>query len=148
MLLEEAVRRNLEIIGQRATAATAARPADEDGRATLERMARVVWEVLESDRDLIRIMMRESDEFPDLFERMWQGVLADVCAQGADWIIAQKALGTVDVEDPEATAAVLLASLTYYPVLRAMIGHTPGDLASERFLAAWIEHAAATLKLR
>ncbi|MFG6194555.1 TetR/AcrR family transcriptional regulator [Nonomuraea sp. JJY05] len=147
-LLEEAVRQNMEAVARRAAAATAGRPADEDGRAALERMARVVWESLEGDRDLIRIMLREYDGFPDLFERMWEGVLASVYAQGAAWIAAQKALGKADVDDPEAAGAVLLASLTYYPLLRAMIGHTPGGLDPERFLAAWVEHAAATLRLR
>ncbi|MEV4018607.1 TetR/AcrR family transcriptional regulator [Nonomuraea angiospora] len=147
-LLEEAVRQNMEAVARRAAAATAEQPADEDGRAALERMARVVWESLESDRDLIRIMLREYDGFPDLFERMWEGVLASVYAQGAAWIAAQKELGKADVDDPEAAGAVLLASLTYYPLLRAMIGHTPGGLDPERFLAAWVEHAAATLQLR
>ncbi|MGN9840272.1 TetR/AcrR family transcriptional regulator [Nonomuraea sp. H19] len=147
-LLEEAVRRNLETIAQQAAAATAERPGGEDGRAALERMARVVWDVLEHDRELIRIMLREFDGFPELFEGMWQGVLAGVYRQGAAWITAQKELGNAEADDPEATAAVLLASLTYYPLLRIMIGHTPGDLDPERFLAAWVEHAAATLKLR
>ncbi|MFI9837454.1 TetR/AcrR family transcriptional regulator [Nonomuraea sp. NPDC051941] len=147
-LLEEAVRQNMEAVARRAAAATAERPADADGRAALERMARVVWESLESDRDLIRIMLREYDGFPDLFERMWEGVLAGVYAQGVAWIAAQKELGRADVDDPEAAGAVLLASLTYYPLLRAMIGHTPGGLDPERFLAAWVETAAATLRLR
>lgn len=147
-LLEEAVRQNLETIAERAAAATAQPPAGEGGRAALERMARVVWDVLESDSALVRIMLREYDAFPELFERMWQGVLAGVYQQGAMWIAAQKELGTVEADDPEATAAVLLASLTYYPILRTMIGHTPGDLDPERFLATWVEHAAATLKLR
>ncbi|MGP4097460.1 TetR/AcrR family transcriptional regulator [Nonomuraea sp. KM90] len=158
-LLEEAVRLDLERIAARGSEATtgsragggAARdPADaaaEEPRVALERMARVVWEVIEKDRGLIRIMLREFDGFPELFERMWQGVLAGVYAQGAAWIRAQRELGNVEAEDPEATAAVLLSSLTYYPLLRIMIGHTPGDLDPERFLAAWVRHAAATLRV-
>ncbi|MFC4014497.1 TetR/AcrR family transcriptional regulator [Nonomuraea purpurea] len=144
-LLEEAVRRNLETIAGRAAAETS---PGESGRQALEGMARVVWEVIETDRDLIRIMLREFDGFPDLFERMWQGVLASVYAQGAVWIRAQRELGRVRADDPEATAAVLLASLTYYPLLRIMIGHTPGDLDPERFLAAWLDNAATALRLR
>ncbi|MFI7135274.1 hypothetical protein ACIBQ1_57140 [Nonomuraea sp. NPDC050153] len=73
---------------------------------------------------------------------------AGVYAQGAAWVAAQKALGKADVDDPEAAGAVLPASLTYCPLLQAMIGHAPGDLDPERFLTAWAEHAAATLRLR
>nr|SBO98799.1 hypothetical protein BN4615_P8315 [Nonomuraea gerenzanensis] len=83
----------------------------------------------------------------ELFEGMWQGVLAGGYAEGARWIAEQRELGRVQTGDPEATAAVLLSSLTYYPLLRLLIGHTPGDLEPERFLAAWVEHAAVTLGL-
>ena len=55
------------------------------------------------------------------------------------------AAGTARLVDPEATAAVLPASLTYYPILRALIGHTPGDLDDDRYAAAWLAHARATL---
>lgn len=144
-LLEEAVRQSYARTAERGRTTTA--PRDEDPRAALERMARVVWEVIDADRDLIRIMLREYDEFPELFGRMWQGVVAHVYGQGAAWIGAQRERGVLDVADPEASAAVLLASLTYVPLLSAMIGRTPGDLDRERFLAAWIEHAAAALKL-
>ncbi|GAA2209016.1 hypothetical protein GCM10009850_044740 [Nonomuraea monospora] len=49
--------------------------------SALERLARVVWEV------------REFDTFPDLFERLWQGVVAGVYRQGAAWIAAREASG-------------------------------------------------------
>lgn len=42
---------------------------------------------------------------------------------------------------------MLLASLTYYPILDTRIGHPPGDVAPQRFLAAWLDHAASTLRL-
>lgn len=51
----------------------------------------------------------------------------------------------MDVTDPQATAAVLMASLTYYRVLDALIGHTPGDVALDAYLRAWVESAHATL---
>ncbi|MFB4264718.1 TetR/AcrR family transcriptional regulator [Nonomuraea sp. GTA35] len=143
-LLEAAVRRNLDRIAERGGETTG---ATGDPRADLERMARAVWQVIEEDRELIRIMLREFDGFTELFEGMWQGVLSGVYAQGASWIAAQRELGNVEADDPEATAAVLLASLTYYPLLQIMIGHTPGDLDPERFLAAWVQHAALTLGL-
>ncbi|WP_158896277.1 TetR/AcrR family transcriptional regulator [Amycolatopsis anabasis] len=145
-LLEAAVHRHFEKTAARSHAAVAAQ--DEDGRAALRRLANVVWDVIDGDRDLIRIMLREFDGFPELFEQMWQGVLANAYDQGAAWVSAERERGALDVADPEATAAVLLASLTYFPLLRVLIGHTPGDLDAERFLAAWTEHAASTLKLR
>ncbi len=58
---------------------------------------------------------------------------------------APKPSGTIHVTDPDATAAVLLVSLTYYPILNVLIGHPPGDIDADRFTEAWIQHATATL---
>ncbi|WP_435826408.1 hypothetical protein [Nonomuraea dietziae] len=87
-------------------------------------------------------MLREYHGFSELFERMWQSVIATLYREAAQWIRAQGA----DVADPEATAAVLISSLTYYPLLNILIGHTPGDLEADRFLDAWVEHAVRSLE--
>lgn len=142
-VLEEAVRQHLATMATRYED-TAARLPD-DPREVLRLLADTVWGVIDGDQDLIRIMVREFDVFPDLFERMWQGVLANLYEQCAAWISAQREFGGVDVADPEATAGVLLASLTYYPLLRALIGHAPGDIEPDRFVATWIDHAASAL---
>lgn len=58
---------------------------------------------------------------------------------------SEATLSPLPAGDPDATAAVLLASLTYYPILNALIGHPPGDIDADRFTEAWVQHAAATL---
>jgi hypothetical protein len=88
-------------------------------------LAGVVWAFLAADRDLVRLMIREFTGFPELFEGMWHGVVATVYRRGTEWITTLRDQGRADVTDPEATAAVLVASLT-----------------------AWIEHALASLNLR
>ena len=52
----------------------------------------------------------------------------------------------VRIADPEAAAAVLVASLAYYPMVRLLIGHTPGGVDQERYCTAWIEHARGVLR--
>ncbi|MFI7637503.1 TetR/AcrR family transcriptional regulator [Nonomuraea sp. NPDC049400] len=144
-LLETAVRRNLGTMALRRQEVVERVP--DDPREALRMMARAVWDVIDGDRDLVRIMLREFDAFPEIFEPMWQGVLATLYRECATWIEDQRALGVVEAADPEATAAVLISSLTYFPLLDLLIGHTPGDLEREAFLAAWTEHAARTLAL-
>jgi AcrR family transcriptional regulator len=145
-LLEAAVRRNLGTMASRRQEVVEHVP--EDPRQALALMARAVWEVIDGDKDLVRIMLREFTAFPEIFEPMWQGVLADLYRECAAWIETQRALGVVEAADPEATAAVLISSLTYFPLLELLIGHTPGELGREVFLAAWTDHAARTLALR
>ncbi|TKG70087.1 TetR/AcrR family transcriptional regulator [Prauserella endophytica] len=144
-LLEHAVTRNVETLARKHAEAVAELPADP--REALKLLADVVWTVMDSERDLIRIMIREFGGFPELFERMWQGVLAHLYRVCGEWIAGLCERGEAEVADPDATAAVLLASLTYYPILDTLIGHTPGDTDPERFLAAWFDHAAAALRL-
>ncbi|HEX6360459.1 TetR/AcrR family transcriptional regulator [Actinophytocola sp.] len=144
-LLEQAVRRNLETMAKQHADALAELPADP--RAALQLLAQVVWAVMDSERDLVRIMIREFAGFPELFEQMWQGVLDHLYRECTEWITGLRDSGQADVTDPEATAAVLLSSLTYYPILDILIGHTPGDVAPQRFLTSWLDHAASTLRL-
>lgn len=92
-----------------------------------------------------RVLLRDLDEFPDLLAEVWGQVRAPVYDELTRWLSGLAAAGTVRLADPEATAAVLLASLTYFPILRALIGHTPGDLDDDRYAAAWLAHAGATL---
>jgi AcrR family transcriptional regulator len=146
-LLEAAVHDNLERLAAR-TAETADAELPDDPREALRVLAGAVWTFLAADRDLVRLMIREFTGFPELFETMWQRVVATVYRRGTEWITTLRDQGRADVTDPEATAAVLVASLTYYPILDVLIGHTPGDLAPDRFLTAWIEHALASLNLR
>lgn len=118
-------------------------PADLD--EALELIRRGVWAGLDRDRDVLRVLLRDLDEFPDLLAEVWEQVRAHVYGELTRWLTGLASAGTVRLADPEATAAVLLASLTYLPILRALIGHTPGDVDDERYAAAWRAHARATL---
>jgi AcrR family transcriptional regulator len=140
-LLEYAVRRHVDALANRYEDTAAQLP--DDPREVLRLLATTVRDTMNADRELIRIMVREFDGFPALFEQMWQGVSANLYRVFAAWITAQD----LDVPDPEATSAVLIASLTHHPLLDALIGHTPGDIDADRYLTAWIEHAAGVLKL-
>ncbi|MBE1494837.1 AcrR family transcriptional regulator [Amycolatopsis lexingtonensis] len=144
-LLEAAVHDNLTRLST-STAETTSLP--EDPREALRVLADAVWAFMAADRDLIRLMIREFTGFPALFERMWEGVVATVYHRGTEWITTLRDQGRADVTDPRATAAVLVASLTYYPILDVLIGHTPGDLEPDRFLTAWLDASIAALHLR
>ena len=48
-----------------------------------------------------------------------------------------------EIEDPEAISAVLLAGLSYLPVMQVLLGRTPGDIDSDRFREAWLRLSRA-----
>ncbi|MGH3319763.1 MAG: TetR/AcrR family transcriptional regulator [Streptosporangiaceae bacterium] len=132
-----------------ATLATSRRDVVEqlpdNPREVLRHVVNEVWAAMDRDAPMLRIILRDLDQFPALREEAWQGVLTNVYVGFADVLRELRSKGAVHVAAPEATAAVLAASLTYYPILGALISHVPGDVPSDDFAAAWIQHAAASL---
>jgi AcrR family transcriptional regulator len=142
-LLREVLRRHVAGIAKDRREAVANPP---DGlSAALRFGAEMVWRSMERDRMVIRITMRDLDPFPDLVDELWDSTLRNVYQQFALLLRHENELGRIDIADPEATAAVLVASLTYLPILDGLIGRTPGDVDRDRFLDAWVESAHRTL---
>lgn len=117
----------------------------DDLVGALRFLQQAVWAGMERDRHVLRVMLRDLDDFPAALADIWAEVRTNVYDEFTRWLLEQKDRGTVRTADPAATAAVLLASLTYYPILDALIGHPPGDVDARRFADAWVAHAAATL---
>ena len=142
-LLREVLRRHAAGIAHDRQEAVANPP--EGLNAGLRYLAETVWRSLERDRNVIRITLRDLDPFPDLVDELWDSTLRNVYQQSALLIQHENEHGRIDVADPEATAAVLVASLTYFPILEGLIGRTPGDVDRDRFLDAWVDSAQRTL---
>jgi AcrR family transcriptional regulator len=119
----------------------------DDPRQALEMIADAVAAAMAGDGPVIRVVLRDLERFPDLLTQLWDGLLAALYVEIADWLRALQDRGRISITDPAATAAVLLASLTYYRILQALIARTPGDVDLPAFLAAWVDSAAATLHL-
>jgi AcrR family transcriptional regulator len=142
-LLREVLRRHVTGIAHDREEAVANPP--EGLNAGLRYLAETVWRSMERDRNVVRITLRDLDPFPDLVDELWDSTLRNVYQQAALVIRHEKEQGRIDVADPEATAAVLVASLTYFPILEGLIGRTPGDVDRGRFLNAWVDSAHRTL---
>ncbi len=117
----------------------------DDLEQALGFLADAMWASMRRDRDILRVTLRDLDEFPDLLDRVWTELKANIYDAFADWLETQADRGTVHVDDPEASAAVLLSSLTYPSILSTLIGHFPGDLDAARYRAAWVQHAISSL---
>jgi AcrR family transcriptional regulator len=148
-LLEEVLRRHVQgITADRDTIVAAMLQGLDDNTdlAVVVRLgAQLVWQSMERDRAVIRITMRDLEPYPDLLNEFWDDVVGVLYTQAAQLIDHVRATGRITVEDPQATAAVLVASLTYFPIVQGLIGRTPGDLDADRYLNTWIDHTLRTL---
>jgi hypothetical protein len=82
--------------------------------------------------------LRDLDAFPELLDRVWAALLANVYDIFAAWLDDQNTRRGTPIVDAPPTAAVLLASLTYPPILDALIGHILADIDHARYRSAWV----------
>ncbi|MEV6970042.1 TetR/AcrR family transcriptional regulator [Hamadaea sp. NPDC051192] len=118
---------------------------DGDVPAVLERLGRVVLARLDLSVENIRITFRELDQFPELLEILHARLMRPLYAEVADWLAQQAAAGRVPAVDAQATSAVLVGSLTYYPIYRVLLGEPEAGVDQDRFLKAWVAVGTAAL---
>ena len=145
-VLEAGVDAYLEALTESSSVTIRELPADP--REALQVIASSVIESMSADETVLRVLLRDLDHHPELVERLWNGVLANVHTEMADWIRGQVASGVINVSDPDAVAAVLMSALTQWPILHALIKKTPGNLTRSAFVSAWIDTASCVLQVR
>ncbi len=106
----------------------------------------LIWTNLTQSEELLRVMLREPDELGDLDEKTWQVITDNAYQRFADELTASNRAGRTDIPDPEATAAVAIASLSYAATLHALNGRTPGNVDHDRFFEAWVTQTVAAIE--
>jgi AcrR family transcriptional regulator len=114
---------------------TEAMPAAMDGDVLLT-TARLALTALDRQRDLMKVLFRDLDAFPDLFERMTDRLIQATYREAAARSAALLPPGQEGV-DVEALAAVSVGSLVNFKIIQAFTGRTPNDVDDERFARAW-----------
>ncbi|MFN8022475.1 MAG: helix-turn-helix domain-containing protein [Acidimicrobiales bacterium] len=128
-----------EMVATRDDISTMPAPADADG---ILDGARRALAALDRQRDLMRVMFRDLDAFPELFEHTVDQLIQRTYRETAAHY-ASLAPGV----DAEALAAVSLGALVNFKIIQAFTGRTPNDVDDERFARAWAQvfgAAAAT----
>jgi AcrR family transcriptional regulator len=122
---------------------------DSESPRSVEHAVRTAGELIRKNlaqsEDLLRVMLREPDELRDLTEQTWKVITDNAYQRFTDGLIASNRAGRTHVPDPEAAAAVAISSLTYAATLRALTGHSPGNVDDERFFEAWVHQTVSAL---
>lgn len=138
-LLLEATRRHVDSIIAAREEHDRTRPTDI--REALRRGAERIWDTIEANSELLRVMFREPEAIEDFTEELWSAVTESAYGRLGTALSGAAAADASRVEDPEATAALLLASIAYFPVVRMLIGQTPGKISADRYREAWLRLA-------
>ena len=142
-LLEEAVLRVITSFESRA--AGLAVQTDAEPRAFLEQVGKAVLDDFADERDSVRIVLRDLDQFPDLQTAFRERRLRPGFNGLAAWLQAQVDAGRLRAHDTEAMAVVLLGPLIFLRVAEALMGEAPVPVEDNRVLAAWLDLATAGL---
>jgi AcrR family transcriptional regulator len=143
-LLEAAVRHRIERI-------VTAREQYDSGKPTstedaVRTAGQLIWHNLIQSEELLRVMLREPDALGELDEQTWQVITDNAYQRFADELTAANRVGRTQIPDPQATAAVAIASLSYFATLRALTGRSPGNIEDDRYFEAWVDQTTAALK--
>ena len=123
-------------------------PAGADLETALRTVGGVVLRTLAEDRAALRVVWRDLPAFPELCRRFLDERLQEGFRQLSRWLAELAARGLVRVEDPDATASVLLGALAFFRLMDAVFGEPPGRLDDSRLLDAWVDLARGTLAPR
>jgi AcrR family transcriptional regulator len=137
-LLAAAVERHADELARMATLMDTVH-FGEDTRAELTLLARFV--LAEHDRQdvLLRIMLQEGDQYPELASLIREKIVAPGYQQAAEWIRARIEAGGFPDYDADAVAVVALGSLLAYAAQRKTFGGPPLGVDTERFIDTWVE---------
>lgn len=117
---------------------------DADPLAVLESVVRRGMAQLDRQAELMRIVFRDLDQFPDLVDRLRAGLTDRTYRDFADRLRAAHAAGAIPVLDFEATALLAIGPVVDFKLKQHLLGFTPLGIDEDRLAAAWV-HQFATL---
>ena len=142
-LLEAAVERRSRVVDELESLVTT--PVN-DPREEVRTLGRIAFREIGRDQAVLRIVMREGDNFPELRDRFHENIVRRGHEQTVMRLrlLAERAgVGGLDLE---ALAAVLLGSIINYRVLDTLFGRPPNGVAEKRYLDAWADSALRLLE--
>jgi AcrR family transcriptional regulator len=74
---------------------------------------------------LQRLILADSDKFPDVAETFYNKAMQRTVAALADWLRVQQKRGVIVLDDVDAAAGMLLGMLVFQPQRDVMFGHKP-----------------------
>jgi hypothetical protein len=104
----------------------------------LATVAEAAQQTIADNADLMRLLLHEPDAAPDMVEELWVHSLAIAHQIMGQALRASAQEAGSEIDDPEAISAVLLAALSYMPVMQVLLGRAPGDMDPDRFRDAWL----------
>jgi AcrR family transcriptional regulator len=119
--------------------------AARGGAAELRLLGRVAMHELDAERDLLRIVMKDGEQFPELRREYFERFPRRGYGLAEEWLRGALADRGADVPDVESFAAVVMGGLVHFFLMETVFGEPPPGTDRERFLDAWVQSTLALL---
>jgi AcrR family transcriptional regulator len=110
-----------------------------DLRSELTVFARGSLMMLDNERDLVRLLLKEADQFPQLRPLLEQRVLQPSTSWLGGWLRGKVKAGELDDHDGEAVAVIAIGSLVAWWLRGVLGGESGRSVDEDRFVAAWVD---------
>jgi AcrR family transcriptional regulator len=110
-----------------------------DVRAELTLIARWALHELRSEQNMMKIVFRDGDQFPQLVELFSERIVNRGYREAATVIGRIFENAGVHDRDPNAIAAIALGSLVHYRIEETMFGRPPAGVEEDEFVETWVE---------
>jgi AcrR family transcriptional regulator len=97
------------------------------------------------DKDALRIVWRDLENFPQLQEKVRTERIRSTFDDFSTWLEHQRDLGRLQSHDSRAMAAVALGSLAFFQILQFLMHDTPAGIDEDRFVTAWTQLLVSAL---
>jgi AcrR family transcriptional regulator len=118
-----------------------------DLRAELTLVVRGSLLVMNTWRDLIRVLLREGEQFPEILAQAREQLFERANRWFADWLATKADTGEVADVDFEILAVLFLGAITQYWITSSLLGGPALAIDEDRFVAGWVEALLAILVL-
>lgn len=110
-----------------------------DLRAELTLIGRGSLLVMDTCADLIRVMLKEADQFPAILAQARGRIFDRAYAWFSEWLRAKARAGEVADADFEGVATIWLGAVKDYWIARSILGDPPAALDEDRFVLTWVD---------
>ena len=119
-----------------------------DLRSELTLIARGSLLLMGNWRDLIRVMMKESDQFPAVMAVARSRLFDSSYRFLADWLAAKAKAGELRDADFESITAIWLGAVESYWAMTHVYDNPPFGIDDERFIEQWVASLLVVLGAR
>jgi AcrR family transcriptional regulator len=116
-----------------------------DLHAELRLLGRYALHEIAAEQQILRIIMKEGDQFPELRAEFFSRFVRRGYAQAREWTRRTLERHEVEADDLDAMVMAIFGAIVHYPLMSTLFGEQALAVDEDRFVEAWARSALTLL---